>query len=171
MCCYVLLSEPGSKYLAHVAPASSKSEPVADCMIRKLTDMGILSGIQVVGCDSTNANTGFKGGVIQYIEKAVGHPLQWFICILHTNELPLRHQKVPPLGRPRHQEKFGQPYSLANHCQLYHFNLLQMVTVFLIFQQLSCRASAETKSTCTKLFKLLDKDVFLMIWQDRNQDQ
>lgn len=29
--------------------------------------------------------------MIQNIEKAVGHPLQWFICLLHTNELPLRH--------------------------------------------------------------------------------
>jgi hypothetical protein len=60
-------------------------------MIARLIDMGILCGIKVVGCDSTNANTGYKGGVIQNIEKAVGHPLQWFICLLHTNELPLRH--------------------------------------------------------------------------------
>lgn len=54
-------------------------------------DMGINSHIQVVGCDSTNTNIGGRGGIIQYIEKALGRPLQWFVCLLHTNELPLRH--------------------------------------------------------------------------------
>ena len=46
---FVLVSEPGCEYLAHVAPASSKSKPVADCLIGRLSDMGLLSGIEVVG--------------------------------------------------------------------------------------------------------------------------
>ncbi|GBN88006.1 hypothetical protein AVEN_218478-1 [Araneus ventricosus] len=47
--------------------------------------------LEVVGCDGTVNNTGWKNGVIHRIEYHVGHPLQWSICILHFNELPFRH--------------------------------------------------------------------------------
>src|ERR1051325_8567188 len=88
---YVLVSEPGGKYIAHVSPKSGKSKDRADSILFRLNEMGLHSNIRVVGCDSTNGNTGVRGGAIQYLEKAMGRPLQWFICLLHTNELPLRH--------------------------------------------------------------------------------
>ena len=44
-----------------------------------------------IGCDGTNVNTGRNGGTIRLIEKELRRPLQWFICQLHANELPLRH--------------------------------------------------------------------------------
>lgn len=50
-----------------------------------------LTKLLVVGCDGTAANTGWKSGVIRCIELKLGRPLQWFICQLHANELPLRH--------------------------------------------------------------------------------
>ena len=34
--------------------------------------------------------TGWKGGVVQYIEEILNKKLIWIICNLHTNELPLR---------------------------------------------------------------------------------
>ena len=33
---------------------------------------------------------GWRGGVIQYLEKKLGVKLIWIIYALHTNELPLR---------------------------------------------------------------------------------
>ena len=39
---------------------------------------------------TTNVNTGWKGGVVQYIEEILNKKLIWIICNLHTNELPLR---------------------------------------------------------------------------------
>ena len=36
-------------------------------------------------------NTGHKAGVIRQLEEISGHPLQWLVCLLHANELPLRH--------------------------------------------------------------------------------
>ncbi|CAG4961116.1 unnamed protein product [Colias eurytheme] len=43
------------------------------------------------GCDGTVTNTGKYGGVIRLLEKRLQRPLQWIICLLHLNELPLRH--------------------------------------------------------------------------------
>jgi len=45
----------------------------------------------VIGCDGTAVNTGKHGGIIRLLELHVTHPLQWFICMFHFNELPLRH--------------------------------------------------------------------------------
>lgn len=47
--------------------------------------------IVAVGCDSTVVNTGINGGVVRLLEKSFKQPLRWFICVLHINELPLRH--------------------------------------------------------------------------------
>ena len=43
-----------------------------------------------MGCDGTNVNTCWKNGAIRRIEKKLGRPVQWFICLLHFIELPLR---------------------------------------------------------------------------------
>ena len=50
-----------------------------------------LDSLNVIGCDGTKTNTRAKGGVIAAIEKSLGKPLQWSVCLLHLNELPLRH--------------------------------------------------------------------------------
>ena len=44
-----------------------------------------------IGCDGTNVNTGAHRGVTHLLEKYLGRPLQWFMCLLHANELPLKH--------------------------------------------------------------------------------
>ena len=47
--------------------------------------------VKVLSCDSTNVNTGWEHGVNTRMEDEFGHRLVWHICMLHTNELPLRH--------------------------------------------------------------------------------
>ena len=44
-----------------------------------------------MGCDGTNFNTGRVGGTIRLMEEELQKPLQWLVCRLHANELPLRH--------------------------------------------------------------------------------
>ena len=44
-----------------------------------------------VGEDGTNLNTGYRAGIITYLENILIKPLQWYICLLHFNELPLKH--------------------------------------------------------------------------------
>ncbi|CAG4960190.1 unnamed protein product [Parnassius apollo] len=50
-----------------------------------------LKRIITIWCDGTAVNTGNKAGIICLLEKKLHRPLQWLVCLLHTNELPLRH--------------------------------------------------------------------------------
>ena len=45
----------------------------------------------VMGMDGTSVNTGVHNGVIRLTELELGIPVQHIICLLHLNELPLRH--------------------------------------------------------------------------------
>ena len=67
------------------------AEEVADLIIEWITNFGIDQLLKVLGCDSTNPNTGWKGGVVAWIEKKLGRKLHLLVCQLHTNELMLRH--------------------------------------------------------------------------------
>jgi len=50
-----------------------------------------LSGILKVGTDRTVSMMENKTGFIRCLEKKLGRPLQWVVCPLHCNALPLRH--------------------------------------------------------------------------------
>lgn len=43
------------------------------------------------GYNGTNVNTGKNKGVIRLLEERLRKPSQLIICLLHMNELPLRH--------------------------------------------------------------------------------
>ncbi|GBM68926.1 hypothetical protein AVEN_207179-1 [Araneus ventricosus] len=45
----------------------------------------------VLGCVGTVMNTGMFNGVILRLELKLQRPIQWIICLLHFNELPLQH--------------------------------------------------------------------------------
>lgn len=47
-----------------------------------------IDNLKAVGCDCTNINIGYKNGV-KCLENHLNCPLQWFICLLHSDELPL----------------------------------------------------------------------------------
>lgn len=93
----VLLSEPDSIYIGHVTPDSGTSEQITSSIIKFIKENEIeLTKLIAIGCDGTNVNTGKNNGIIKRIEEFVGHKLHWFVCLLHANELPLRHlfQKI-----------------------------------------------------------------------------
>ena len=50
-----------------------------------------MDDVAAIGCDGTAVNTGGKGSVIKGLEDHLNKPLQWLVCLLHTNNLPLRH--------------------------------------------------------------------------------
>lgn len=87
-----LIQEPGSHYVGHVSPCDGKSRSIKDSIMNFLhKNKFSLSQLMAIGCDGTVGNTGIKSGVVRLIEEALGRPLQWCICLLHCNELPLRH--------------------------------------------------------------------------------
>lgn len=89
-----LLQEPGSQYIGHTTPKSGKSIHLAESIcefFRSNSGTIAQTTFNAVGCDGTNANVGHKGGVIRRLELTVNRTLQYIICQLHGNELPLRH--------------------------------------------------------------------------------
>lgn len=87
-----LIKEPGSEYIGHVSLQSSHAVNIRHTLLQFFVTNSIdLSQLIVIGCDGTITNTGRKGGVIRLLEVELKRPLQWFVCQLHGNELPLRH--------------------------------------------------------------------------------
>lgn len=87
-----IIKEPGSVYVGYVVPTSGSARNIERAIHSFLTTEKISpASLMAVGCDGTNTNTGKVGGVIRLLENRLSRPLQWIICLLHANELPLRH--------------------------------------------------------------------------------
>ena len=87
-----LVAEPGSKYVGHVVTPWSHAQDECDSIYNYVTTElnGGFDAVVVMGCDGTNTNTGWKGGIIGLLEERLDRPLQWVVCLLHFNELPFR---------------------------------------------------------------------------------
>ena len=65
--------------------------------------------LTVVGTDGTAAMTGKFNGCIRKLEELLNKPLQWVFCLLHTNELPLRHVFTMLDGTTNSPDTFAGP--------------------------------------------------------------
>ena len=86
-----MLREPGSCYVGHVSPKTGSAKHISEEILELLTSNSNSSYLRAIGCDGTNVNTGTTNGVIVGLARALKSPLQWIVCQLHANELPLRH--------------------------------------------------------------------------------
>ena len=87
---YSVCMEPGGNYLFHFSPEEAtetvkSAEVVANNLIDLMAERGVAKSLKAIGGDSTNINTGWAGGVMQWVEKKVGRNLVWIVCMLHTN--------------------------------------------------------------------------------------
>lgn len=110
---YVLVGEPGTSYLRHLTIEQGTGAAIADGIYKALQDMEIESKIFAVGADSTPVNTGRKNGAIHLLESRLGRPVQWLICSLHLNELPLRHLCKKLIGPSESATQWKGPISNA----------------------------------------------------------
>ena len=110
-----IVSEPESKYFDHVTPGSGKAKDIASEILSLLNKRSVdTKQIVAIGCDSTAVNTGIKGGVVRLLEKLFKKPIQWFICLLHINELPLRHEHYSGLLHwERNHQRTELPMTMA----------------------------------------------------------
>lgn len=113
-----LLAVPGYKYLGHTLPATGSAEDILRSVLNffELKEIG-LEELRMVGCDGTITNTGWLGGVMTLLEKHLQRPLQRMVCLLHFNELPLRHLIEELDGPTDGPESFsGELGVLLKHC-------------------------------------------------------
>ena len=81
-------AEPSGKYLTHFVPddpvhPEKPALKVAQEIYEMLKQMGALDSLKVLGGDSTNTNTGWKGGTHAHMERLLGRRLFWAICNTH----------------------------------------------------------------------------------------
>ena len=88
---YVLVGEPGGYYLTHLSPPNGKGRVLDKEIFDSISDTELCRNLMILGSDGTASMTGRFNGCIRAMEELVQRPLQWAICLLHTNELPLRH--------------------------------------------------------------------------------
>ena len=53
--------------------------------------------------------TGKHNGCIPSLDELLNRPLQWFLCLLHTNELPLEHVFAILDGATSGPDTFAEP--------------------------------------------------------------
>ena len=87
----VVVSEPQSQFLGHLTPSSKTAESICQALVEFLSSKDAILDVKVLGADSTSTNTGHNGGVLRRFEAERRSRVHYSICMLHTNELPLRH--------------------------------------------------------------------------------
>ena len=115
----VLVQEPESHYVGHFTPASGSAAAVTSGIFNFLETNSISTDdIVAVGCDGTAVNTGRKGGVIHMVEMRLQRPVQWIICLLHSNELSLRYLIEDLDGKTTGPKGFTGPLGRQlNNCE------------------------------------------------------
>lgn len=87
---YALVSFHVGEYVDHVVLESSKAQDVSRENLSVISYYDSTDSLQAVVCDGTNSNTSLHNGIIRKLEEVLCRPLQWLVCLLHFNELPLR---------------------------------------------------------------------------------
>lgn len=86
-----LVSYPGSFYTGHVSVSNGNALGIFQEIIDNFNQNSIsIKNMQAIGCGGAATNTGIHAGVIRQFEKHLKKPLQWLICLIHSNELPLK---------------------------------------------------------------------------------
>ena len=111
---YTVCSEAAGKYLFHFTPIKptngrKHADVVANYIFYTLSEHGIDKTLMAIGCDSINVNTGSAGGAMHYLEVKLQRKINWLVCALHTNELPLRHLISALAGKTIRGKKWTGP--------------------------------------------------------------
>jgi len=125
-----LLQEPGSTYLGHVTPTAGSAAAIKQSIVAFIEESDLnVDNLIAIGCDGTVVNTGKNGGAIRLVEEHFHHSLQWFVCMLHANELPLRHLFEQLDGVTTGPRSFSGPVgSMLPNCTkmpIAHFQTIQ----------------------------------------------
>lgn len=85
-----ILQQPKGLFIGHKAVTSKAAATIRDALADFADEKEIEQKINAIGSDGEPTNTGPEGGVIRLLELEWNKSLQWNICMLHMNELPLR---------------------------------------------------------------------------------
>ena len=158
------MSQPSGDYLSHVSPPSGSGKAIAQELVDLVRERGI--EVTVCGCDVTAVNTGIHNGALRHLEINLDKPVQHFVCLLHCNELPLRHLIHEIDGVIQGPESFSGPIGKAvvvcmeGACCCYPESKWESNKSYL---RMLCRVYPEIKDSCTDLAMLYSQELFQMM--------
>ena len=106
---YTMVGQPGEYYLSHFSTEDGKGRTIAQKIFNTIANTELHDKLTVVGTDGPAVMTGKFNGCIRKLEELLNKPLQWVICLLHTNELPLRHVFTMLDGTTNSPDTFAGP--------------------------------------------------------------
>lgn len=138
-----ILKEPDSKFIGFVTPTNGSSKEVRKAMTDFLCKEGYsLENLVSISCDGAIVNTGYKSGVNASLEQFIQRPLQWNICLLHFNELPLKHLLIQTFGKTRGprvwSDTFGadicnaEKFPVGISKKMYKLIILKFINIFFL---------------------------------------
>ena len=94
------------KYLFHFTPDKPKgkekpAEMISKGIYSRFEEFGAIEDFLLIRRDSTYTNTGPEGGAIHYLKKLLDHKVHWLICLIHIDELLLKHMMMVSIYRNR----------------------------------------------------------------------
>ena len=86
---YTAVSGPGTYYLSHFSE-DGKGRTIAKKLYDLFKDTKLEFKLAIMGANGTASKTGKHNGCLCGLEELLNRPLQRIVCLLLTNELPLR---------------------------------------------------------------------------------
>ena len=90
-------------------PEDGTGYKIATSVYSAIKDRALEQKLKIVGSHGTAVMTGKCIGFIASLETLIGRPLQWVICLLHLNELPLKHVFQNLDGVTSGPDSFSEP--------------------------------------------------------------
>ena len=87
---YTAVGGPGTYYLSQSSPEDGKGRTIAKNLFDLFKDTVLEHQLAIMGTDGTASMTGKYNVCHHGLEELLNKPLQWIMCLLYTNELPLR---------------------------------------------------------------------------------
>jgi len=112
---YTVVGEPGCYYLTHFSLQDGKGRTTAQEVFDSTRGTELEDRLAIVGTDGTACMTGKNNACIRHLEKLLHRPLQWILCLLHANELPLRHVFAALNGSTSGPNTFTGPIGKCLH--------------------------------------------------------
>jgi hypothetical protein len=87
----VYTREPGGEYITHSTITDGTGKGLAEDYRDVCAEIDALRSLLAVLCDGTAVNVGWRLGLVATLERLMQRKLLLLSCMLHANELPLRH--------------------------------------------------------------------------------
>ncbi|XP_047136363.1 uncharacterized protein LOC124813413 [Hydra vulgaris] len=117
-------------YLTHVVIPNGIGATMANATANVLLEFNSVQSLIAVILDNTSSNTGCDSGLVVKFEKIINKNLHLLGCLLHQNELPLRHIISELDGKTVSANSFKGPIrEAASNLILHEQPLFQFVPI------------------------------------------